>query len=660
MLRLAPPRIGWCSRPVALASDIGTLNAMEGFQSSAEAVASRGKTVGIPLGELVASATNRDFLIPPLQRAPVWGTGDQRQLLGSVLAGRPIGSLLTVGQITGIDGADAIPLGMQFGIDRRAPGSAHGFAEGDEGGGPQVPRSYVLDGQQRLITLASAFMPASTRPGRPRSFHSEARIWYLDLDKLLGLMLAQDADRSDMCLAIERALHWKQPSAMSGCTAQKLAGAYIRAAKQGKAFRVQLGMLLASSDWASAGLEEILNLFERSVAGDEPSALCARKVVSLLRSVRDYHVPVFQLASCSAIEAASIFERINRTGADLTSGQVANALIFVRSATVRRRLTELAQACAAIGSKAGQQGLAGVSEEEILLAAICAGTERSAEFPSLRADALLRFIKREDGVGVAHIARGLSRVEAALEPVGSLLFRNCVAERRRWPVPAVVIAMLAAISRVPDPAAFLSIGVNKNRLSRWWWEQSLLPENVGATHTAVTRLCASLQSFTFEGQPPTNEMEHWSLKRFQVDPDKIKAGARGKLLLALLRYQRPRDFRDWQTRGNDEPLDLHHVFPKAWLTDKGLLRRGDCFTNFALIVQGTNRNVIRALAPSEYLGKLMSEAGSRNAHAHFAKVLSEHGIAIEHLEANDFEAFMDFRKRWFDRLIRQLGRDLAT
>ena len=72
------------------------------------------------LSSIVADATYRRFLIPPLQRGPVWGLSDQRRLLGSVLAGRPIGALLTVERIIGIDGSDAVPLGMRVGIDRRA------------------------------------------------------------------------------------------------------------------------------------------------------------------------------------------------------------------------------------------------------------------------------------------------------------------------------------------------------------------------------------------------------------------------------------------------------------------------------------------------------------------------------------------------------------
>jgi hypothetical protein len=517
----------------------------------------------------------------------------------------------------------------------------------------------VLDGQQRLIALASAFTPATKRQGRPLGFHSGARVWILDLSKLLERRMDPNGRWTDPCVDFESSLQAKQPKQESerGLSAPEWAAACIEAARQGRGYRIQLGMLLAPSSRVRDGLLELMTSFIRSAGSDAKKREQAERICDSLKAVARYSIPVFRIAHCTALEAASIFERINQSGESLTSNHVANAHIFVRDIGERRRLMELVERC----NEQELHGLAGLGEGELLLAAICAGTTVGDSLPSLRSDAVLRLVKRGDGVGMSIIARGIGRIGDALEVVSGILYENGIRNRGDWPVPSVGLALIATLARYPESIQRLSAGANRARLSRWWWEQCLSREGVSASHTSITRFCEQLERFATSGSPPTDNTASWSLSHFRLAPSEVKSGAQAKALCAFLRMRNPRDFRAWGARHVGAPLDLHHVFPKAWLAQRGLLALGDCFANLALVDEDTNRNYIRALSPSKYVSKILAEAGaSEDSRRRLSQVLAQHGIEIDHLEADDFESFMRHRERWFDDAIRELGDSLRA
>jgi hypothetical protein len=229
-------------------------------------------------------------------------------------------------------------------------------------------------------------------------------------------------------------------------------------------------------------------------------------------------------------------------------------------------------------------------------------------------------------------------------------------------VPAVTLATIAVIARIEDPKSFFSVGVNRRRLDRWWWEASLHLDNGGAGHTAIVGFCESLDAVLGAGEWSSDRASSWSLARFRLQPRRVRQGAQAKALCALLRRRKPRDFKAWQSRAVGAPLDLHHIFPRKWLKAHGLLREGDCFANLTLIDQSTNREFIRGQSPPEYVAALVdANGGSAEARRRLEEILVDHGIDINHLEKadpNDFGAFLDSRERWFDEVLARLGDEL--
>jgi hypothetical protein len=109
---------------------------------------------------------------------------------------------------------------------------------------------------------------------------------------------------------------------------------------------------------------------------------------------------------------------------------------------------------------------------------------------------------------------------------------------------------------------------------------------------------------------------------------------------------------------DNEDLDLHHIFPKDWLSRHGRLKEGDCFANLTLIGADTNRNFIRARGPRDYVAQLVHHLGVAGGRAHLTKVLAEHGIDIELLESEQFDEFLKRRCEWFAARMVDLDRSL--
>ena len=136
-------------------------------------------------------------------------------------------------------------------------------------------------------------------------------------------------------------------------------------------------------------------------------------------------------------------------------------------------------------------------------------------------------------------------------------------------------------------------------------------------------------------------------KRFSVGNSYCKA------VLCLLAYQQPKDFQDngaiildnsWLKQANSK--NYHHFFPKKYLEKKGILN-SNSLVNITFVSDRLNKRVIRARAPSSYIGDF--EDGNNNIN----KALNSHLIDLEGfgIGSDDYKTFLEARsKRIFDEL----------
>lgn len=111
----------------------------------------------------------------------------------------------------------------------------------------------------------------------------------------------------------------------------------------------------------------------------------------------------------------------------------------------------------------------------------------------------------------------------------------------------------------------------------------------------------------------------------------------------------------------DESVDIHHIFPQAWCEAQRPpinVKIYDTVINKTPLSYRTNR-IIGGVAPSKYLAKL--ELGKKNADGQIENppiqsavldnYLTSHCISPIHLRADDFESFMNERRKALLTLI---------
>lgn len=106
------------------------------------------QTINFDIGQLLKKIRSGHFLIPQFQRDFTWKEGQTRLLIDSIARNYPIGSLLILGK------NDAVPLRSRKLDADYPPKFEQSNVEFDEPGSESY---YVLDGQQRLTSIARVF-----------------------------------------------------------------------------------------------------------------------------------------------------------------------------------------------------------------------------------------------------------------------------------------------------------------------------------------------------------------------------------------------------------------------------------------------------------------------------------------------------------------------
>jgi hypothetical protein len=522
----------------------------------------------------------------------------------------------------------------------------------------ESPVGFILDGQQRVRAIFEGFASVAERePGKPRE-HGLRRIWFLNLD----LFISESSGALgalDRSVTFERSISFRklEPGVAHSKYLEQCLQAGMPSSREPQ-FVFPLGLLVSKkNDKQRASLKGILARFAEARGSFGRAAIS--RLLKDLENVAKYKVTILERDKCDAIEASSVYERINATGKDLETWHIASAHLFARSQPCRDLLAKIETRFSQDQGEFidGQAGLVGIGQHDLLLASIHAGADSGEHARPLNTEAILAVSRSETGLN--SLRAGLERIDAVASEVAILLEENGVRRREHWPAPVVSVALLAAIARSECPKDVLSTGSIRKSLQRWWWERSMGAGSTAATNTALPKLFEEATQVC-EGHSFRKLVSSWSLGAFGIDPSVVRSGSKAKALCALLRVRGLCDFRSWNARGHRQALDLHHVFPMKWLRER---RRGDgnCFANLTLIRKDTNRDYIRAKRPSEYIAKIISDnRNSRDPRVVLAGVLGAHGIEIGHLEAEDFDSFLAHRLKWFEEIFAQLDADLAV
>jgi hypothetical protein len=263
-----------------------------------------------PLHKLIDDVIEGGILVPEFQREFVW-TADQRlDLLDSVLRGMPIGSLFVwKTRLTGVR--------AQSRLGPRAIA-----AVGDDGK-LAIPRTFLLDGLQRMTTLVGALAP---REGATADRDAERWSIYYDL---APPPRTSTRDR----LSVRQRI------------------------KDGVPDPTQLPLHLTLDDFAMSDFQAALRDFEET----ERRAMI-RESQRIASTLKGYPVPIVPIVSDDIDLVTESFQRVNSTGTRMSEEHMANALTFASGINLPARIEGIAGALQEFGW--------GTIEPRVLLSAL--------------------------------------------------------------------------------------------------------------------------------------------------------------------------------------------------------------------------------------------------------------------------------------------------
>lgn len=458
------------------------------------------------------------------------------------------------------------------------------------------PSYLILDGQQRLTSLYQALFGV----GQSRFF--------LDFG---GLLSGAEVDESVRVIPADRV------GALS--TLETQAGALVMPLS-----RVRNG---DSIRWIDAVVQE-----RSDEDPDRARSLLYDVQQAYVEPLVRYAFPVTVLPESTELEAVcTIFETLNRTGRPLTTFELISARVFAGGLSLHDYWT---------AAKSEHPILEDFDIDPVYLLQVIAlrlGAQcKRSVLLRLPADA----IETEWDTAV-------NDMDAAL----SMLRNQCGVVVGQWLPYRPMLIPLAVAWREIVNAAGPEQGAMRAKLIRWFWCACFTGEYESSSATLAERDSPVLRAWLSGGEAPQ------VVRDFGWDPEKwrtITPRQHGlyRATIALTLSQAPRDFHTAAPLTpeliNEEKIDDHHVFPRAFLRSLGGGAETDSVLNHVLIDRATNMRIGKN-PPSKYLAEVRSVIGED-----LDVVLASHGLppgSESPLMKDDFDAFLAWRLEHLDELL---------
>jgi hypothetical protein len=461
------------------------------------------------------------------------------------------------------------------------------------------PSFLVLDGQQRLTSLYQAF----TGVGAHRFF--------LDIRALM------DGDELDAAIEAYSEVRAKQWATIES---------------QGRALMFPLWKLRDYGDWK----DEVIDHWS---VKDHDKLQELRRYLNridkaLIEPISSYLFPITTLSEKTPTEAVcTIFETLNRTGIKLTVFELITARAFAEGHRLRE-LWEQAQERYPVLDEFGVEA-----------------------YYVLQAIALRIGLKPQRGIVVSlDVPTLVEHWDASVRGVAdglTMLRDECGVMTQKWLPYAPMLPTLGAAWRDVEDAHGAQIGARRLKLQQWFWCASFAGDYENATNSRAQADIPLLHKWLTGGESPP------VVRDFEFDSKnwrEVTVRQRGlyRSTMALLLSRHPRDFHYaspltpaiMEATGVDD----HHIFPTAYLRDKGIGPHTDSVINHTLIDKQTNV-LIGKKAPSQYIAEIRVDLGNAT-----DEVLRSHGLPVgtdEPLLRDDFDGFLSWR---LDHFAHELNR----
>ena len=527
------------------------------------------------VGELIDMIKRKEIELPEMQRRYVWKSTKVRDLLDSLYRGYPSGAILL------------------WDTDEQV--ETQGFAVGQEGSSIHKSK-LLLDGQQRLTSLSAVLRgePVVVR-GRRRPIellfnldHPEnlAEVTEVDDDSELDELQANPTDENESS-EDDEATDSSSPSD-------------IQLQLESMTFIVKNSKMASLSNWIDVSdvfaNEDNVELIRQAgvTSMDDPRFKIYNDRLNRLRKVKQY---IYRLdileRTLSYEEVAEIFVRVNSLGVKLRGSDLALAQVTARWRGSLAIFQKYSETCT-------EQGFRLDTGHHLRTAVSIASSQCKFKVVSS--------LKTDD------IKDAWDVTKRSTDFALNFLKANCgITSPALLSSPLLVTALAYFANKrdfsiSPEEAGelrrYLLIANAKGRYSRASSE-SVLDQDLGILRDGggVSILFERLIS---------------QVGRIDIQPgDLVGRNQRSSLFKMMFIAFKSKGAQDWKTSveisldhgGQQDSLQFHHIFPKAFLKGAVPSREIDDLANLAFISATTN-NWIRAKSPATYIPQFVSDHGT--------------------------------------------------
>ncbi len=550
-----------------------------------------------PLRFLLETIHNRVTALPDFQRDFVWDPAATDELIESIISNFPAGSLLRIKN------------GSQLLFQPRA-------FEGAPTLDGNKPAYLVLDGQQRLTSLYQAF------------YGKGEHRYYLNL---AGLEKGNDLEDCAFYL--------------SGEEGEKKYGTIEQ---QAETLVFPLEKLFGTQGGFSNWQNQVL----RARGGDAPAIFDLQEKLSKLhdiwvKPIEEYEFPMVTLnEETSGPAVCMIFETLNRTGVKLSVYDLLTARFWPLDFNLRQQWEE------------AQDEFPILKEFWIdpyyilqIIALLEPGLDKDGKVraPSVKRSAILE-------MKVEQARKGWNTAVNGLADALSILRDDCgVLEPTLLPYNTIAIPM-AAVWATQNGITGADTGANRVKILRWFWCSVFGQKYENAPNSQAEKDFAELQRWMKGGEPPESVVEFSLNINLRNIKPRQRAAYRGIMAIVLqngaLDFHKRGRITSQLLADRKNPVDDHHVFPRAYLDGKGAASNlRDCILNRTFIDRTTNRRLSKR-SPSDYFGEIRIKHGETETDGLLKSHLLPDGSKSPLLEDN-FEAFLKWREDEITKLIQR-------
>ncbi|NKC14373.1 MAG: DUF262 domain-containing protein [Gammaproteobacteria bacterium] len=502
------------------------------------------QTINFDIGQLLRKVRSGHFLIPQFQRDFTWQEGQTRLLIDSIARNYPVGSLLILGE------NDKVSLKSRK-LDANYPPEDENLDETyDEPGSESY---YVLDGQQRLTSIARVFLDAHPRQN-----------YYFDLKKMHEVFSEENT-----AWIVSRRRGKKNPERK----------------ENNRLIRSDVALNQQKCDVFISEYMEDSGDFPEFESDKTAARQAAARLKGVFETIRKFSIPFVALDNNAPLESVCrVFETINSTGTRLTTFDLAVARYYP-SPDLKGLLDASKEAHPMLNDYE-------IDGERVLqiLSLFYLRKNRTSKVPQATRSVLLslerQYIEEQWEDAAFHL-------HAACEWINGL---GATAETQ--PPHGTLVSIAATL--MCFPGALLQPKFS-NMLNKWYFCTTLAANPSPAHNYKIgddfRRFCGFL-----EGQSSI-QFPRVHFETAEIIDISHTTGGRYKAIQVLMRNTIRKDFMTGSALQGD--LEDHHIFPYA-LNKSGLPKRQlNSIANRIIVSKSTNRDLADR-NPDAYMPELAS------------------------------------------------------